>query len=878
MEEPARDDAIDRTIPGRGDGELGWFVGMLARRLFRHVKIDAEATRFVGALAQSSAIVYVVRYRSLFDFLLVSTALANAGMPRPVFAPELATFWLQPLAGFVRSISGWFRASHFIDRTRLRSEHRRRCRELVEQRQPVLIFMRSRAPGVGGVARQPEALDRARVGADYIREIVIGQWSDPQSVSFVPLAIVRGRGYRRKESRLAAVVYTVRQAPGELRRLLSFLWNWRDTTIVVGRDVQLREIVERHRPEGAERIVKRLSRALQIFLYREERMVQGPTLLPRSQVRDIVLSDPSLKRYVERYAWAKRKPEAKVWRTARRYVDGMVANYQGSYINFLEVVINQLWSRMFGKLSCVGLERVAETLKQHPIVLLPCHRSHFDYLILSYIFHRNHLSPPHIAAGDNLSFWPIGPIFRGAGAFFIRRSFGDDELYKLVFRSYLTYLIREGYTQEFFLEGGRSRSGKLMTPKLGMLSATVSAFLRGVRRDLYLVPVAIQYSRVVEEQAYQRELEGGAKEKESLGALLRARRVLQQQYGDVQVTFAEPISLSAALGELREELRDDTPHGRPVELTRESEERKRAFVETLAARILRDINDASTVTDTAIAATVLLGARSTAIRYRSFLERARALAELLPACGTPGAAPSDFGSTRRFLESAGLIRRLPEAPDVIHVPPERRLSLDFYKNNSVHWLLVPSLVSSLLLQGHDPGSLAEPLGEWLDLYRLEFPGPPAAERAALLERILSKYREAGAIDAEGRLDRRHVLVEATAGVLDSFHEPYRIVAQVLLQLERQGAAEKTIEDRIKKQYKAAFLLGEVRKPEGQSVITLNNALERYVEAGCITATRRPSRLRTRSRERWIAPGPEADRLREFESRLTAVLVTSNEDR
>jgi glycerol-3-phosphate O-acyltransferase len=143
-----------------------------------------------------------------------------------------------------------------------------------------------------------------------------------------------------------------------------------------------------------------------------------------------------------------------------------------------------MWDRMFSGLDVRGLDRVVETMKQHPIVLVPCHRSHFDYLILSYIFHENALSVPHIAAGINMAFWPLGLFFRGAGAYFIRRTFEGNPLYKAVFRKYLEYLIREGYTQEFFIEGGRSRTGKILTPKLGMLSAIVNVFVDGVRRDL----------------------------------------------------------------------------------------------------------------------------------------------------------------------------------------------------------------------------------------------------------------------------------------------------------------------------------------------------------------------------------------------------------
>src|SRR5206468_3970005 len=255
----------------------------------------------------------------------------------------------------------------------------------------------------------------------------------------------------------------------------------------------------------------------------------------------------------------------------------------------------------------------------HPVVLVPCHRSHFDYLILSYIFHTNYLSPPHIAAGINLSFWPMGPLFRGAGAFFIRRTFEDNELYKMVFRKYLTFLIREGYTQEFFIEGGRTRTGKILTPKLGMLSTILNAFVQGVRRDLYFVPISIHYGRIPEEEAYKREVAAEEKQRESLWALLRARSVLKRRYGTVYVSYADPISLNAVLGPARE--RFAAGLGDP-----EGEEEKRRFIQRLGFRLLRAVNDAAVAGATAVSATALLGAPRAACRMSDFLAAAHARA------------------------------------------------------------------------------------------------------------------------------------------------------------------------------------------------------------------------------------------------------------
>src|SRR6185295_10395566 len=187
--------------------------------------------------------------------------------------------------------------------------------------------------------------------------------------------------------------------------------------------------VEDYRREGEERLVRRLARALQIFLYREERVVWGPALLPRRVVRRQVLRDPEMVQLVKRLAHQHGVAPRRVWKEAHGYFDEMAANYNGLYFGIIEAIFNRIWRRVFAGLEIIGLDKVIATVKEHPVVLVPCHRSHFDYLILSYIFHMNYLSPPHIAAGSNLNFWPLGALFRGAGAFFIRRRFDDNELY-----------------------------------------------------------------------------------------------------------------------------------------------------------------------------------------------------------------------------------------------------------------------------------------------------------------------------------------------------------------------------------------------------------------------------------------------------------------
>ena len=847
---------------------LGLLPEYLCRTMFSHVRMDPEAIERIRSLAARGSVVYVMRYRSLVDFLLIAFILLRERLPLPEFVSDIPTLLLRPLQEIVAVLRQRVRTARMGGKELRHVEDRDRCQRLVSQGRPVLIFMRSRAGGMGLLEGRRAAVTRVRSGTDYLREIVhVGTSGQP--VFLVPVAVMRGRGFRRRESKLAMLVYSVQEAPGELKRLLSLLWNARETTITVGKEIPLSEFMQRYRQEKEERIVRRLARALQIFLHREERVVLGPTLLPKRTVRQLVIQDDELRELIRRLAKKRNQPEWQLWRTAERYFDEMAANFKGAYFAVIEFFFNRIWPRVFQGFEYSGLEKVVERVKQHPVVLVPCHRSHFDYLILSYLFHANYLSPPHIAAGINLSFWPLGPLFRGAGAYFIRRSFGDNELYKMVFRKYLTFLIREGYTQEFFIEGGRSRTGKILTPKLGMLSAIVNAFVTGVRRDLYLVPVSIHYGRVVEEESYQRELVGAEKEKETLRGLLKARALLRQKYGTVYVTFADPISLNEVLGERKEQMRLH-PNDPVVE------EEKRRLVRKLGFRLLREVNAVTVAGATSVSATVLLSTPHAAWRYPQFLLCAQTLLGLLryQKVGLTASLErnaADFKESLGFLESGGLIRRLRAEDGVIHVPPEKRMILDFYKNNTIHFFLLPCLLSRALLGGLQGAALKDEVSWWLDLYRWEFALPEREAVAAELGKLLEYFRGQGAVTASNGdvVNATHSLVRSTVGILDNFCEAYWMTAQTLGQLDEKGMAHKALLEAVRERYNTGLLLGEVLRAEGNSMVTVGNAVNRFAEIGCISVVTVP-----RQRDRLIRRGPRFAELAPLAQRLAANLQQS----
>jgi glycerol-3-phosphate O-acyltransferase len=306
------------------------------------------------------------------------------------------------------------------------------------------------------------------------------------------------------------------------------------------------------------------------FLYREEKVVEGPALRPLHRVMRAVIGAPGVRAAIRSRAEERHWPIERASAEATKMFREIAANMNSTILAFLNFIVTVILKKMFVSIELIGIEKIADYAKRNPLVLAPSHRSYCDFLILSTAFYANHLVPPHVAARDNMAFGPFGALWRRGGAFYLRRSF-EDPLYRVVFRSYVTYLIKQGYTQEFFIEGGRSRTGKTLAPRLGMLAWNVDAFLQTARHDLFFVPIAITYEYLVEERAIVGEREGEKKEEESVLGLVRARKFLRRRFGSVWVNFGEPISLASALGERREIFFRDG--------SAEVKEQKREFVE-----------------------------------------------------------------------------------------------------------------------------------------------------------------------------------------------------------------------------------------------------------------------------------------------------------
>jgi glycerol-3-phosphate O-acyltransferase len=402
--------------------------------------------------------------------------------------------------------------------------------------------------------------------------------------------------------------------------------------------------------------------------------------------------DPRVSEKIESTAASEKKSLRYARKKAGEYFDEIAADFNITYLHLFDIGLRWLWKKLFEGLdvdvSVLGM--VKEWARKGPLIFIPSHKSHLDYLILNYVLHNSHMHIPRVAAGKNLAFWPVGYIFRKAGAFFIRRSFRQPRLYVEVFNRYIKALLQEGHPLEVFIEGGRSRNGKLVLPKTGFLSILLQAHAEGFCKDLVFVPTSMVYDRIMEEQSYRKEIEGGEKEQEKLKHIIGARRLLKRKYGKVYIRFSPPVSLNEYLDQAKLE---------PREIPRR-----------FAYHLVKAINDVTLVTPLTLVATAILAAHRRGFLYSELLETVEALIRFLKAYKTPMAA-SLADSHRATQETLSLLlnwKIVEELEDAdqeeetfYFVEDEKKIELEYYKNNIIHFFIPHALVATSLLAGRE---------------------------------------------------------------------------------------------------------------------------------------------------------------------------------
>jgi glycerol-3-phosphate O-acyltransferase len=509
-----------------------------------------------------------------------------------------------------------------------------------------------------------------------------------RDVFLVPTAVYWGRAPHKEGSWLRLLFAENWALTSRARKFVSVLINGRNVMVEMGEPISLRSLLDAT-PAGDQ--ARRVTRVLRGILRRQRAVRIGPDLSHRRTIIARVLRARAVRAVVAADAKDKHTTFRPGLLQARKYAFEIAANYSHAFVQIAEKLLGRVWNRVYDGVKLNHAGTLKEVSEGNEVVYVPCHRSHMDYLLMSYIIYHQGYALPHIAAGINLNIPVIGRFLRKGGAFFIRRSFGGNALYTVVFMKYLAAIMARGHSIEYFIEGGRSRTGRLLQPKTGMLSMTVRSFLRDPVRPVVFVPVYFGYERIVEANTYISELSGAPKKKESWLDLILSLRVLRERFGTVHVNIGEPIKLDSLLDQhlpsWRTQRFDDDTRLPAVN----------ALVGELGSSIMRGINSAAAVTPINLLATTLLASPRGALPESALLRQLDLYLKLLRAFPySPRVTVTDATPAEIVLygESLKIISRVPhKLGDVVKMSDESAQLIAYYRNNVLHLFALPSLVA-----------------------------------------------------------------------------------------------------------------------------------------------------------------------------------------
>ena len=479
---------------------------------------------------------------------------------------------------------------------------------------------------------------------------------------------------------------------GRFRRLISLLLNGRGTIVQFAAPVPLRQFLsDEHDDPNA---LRKLSRVLRVHFRRIRAAVIGPDLSHRRTMIENVVNAAPVQAAIATAASKDGITREQAAKKARDFAWEIAADLSHPFVRSVSYMLTGLWDRIYHGVEMHHFDKLRAIAPGHEIIYVPCHRSHIDYLLLSYLLYRNGVVVPHIAAGVNLNLPVLGALLRRGGAFFMRRSFSDP-FYSTVFREYMSQLLARGVSIEYFVEGGRSRTGRTLAPRGGLLSMTVRSFLRESHRPVVFQPVYIGYEKIMEGDSYIGELSGKAKEKESLLGLFHAFGKLRENYGKVAVNFGEPIFLTPLLDGVDANWRDATadPEAKPAWL--------KGAVDALAERIVVHINCAADVNPVNLLALALLSAPKHAMAESDLvaqLELSRALLTELPYADRVTITPLDADAIIAYGEQMRFVQRIAHPlGDVLVSEGRNAILLSYFRNNVLHLFAAPAWIACCFL-------------------------------------------------------------------------------------------------------------------------------------------------------------------------------------
>ena len=671
--------------------KIGIIPLFFLRRLFAGIRVNPELESTIADLPDQATIVYVSKTKSYFEFLCYFTRYMQEGLPFPQLCFDCAIRILQPIDRLARIFIAQMQSvvRRFRFRDPYRSEYIRRkigngttaFLPLLEKQDFYRSFVKSKT--------------------DPIRHLIDLQRTMDRPICLIPQVLFFSKKPASTMPTLIDIFFGSPQKPGKWRRLATLFNKPGNIFIETGDPVNLKHFLGL--PQNHERsdayLGLKLRRDLLSHINATRKSITGPTVKMPEEIRQDILTSEELRQFMVTYA---RRREIKIFdahREAMGYVDEIAANYSPAFINLAHRLLKPFLGTVFESVTFNKemLTRIKRMARNGPIVFVPAHKSHMDSLLLLYTLYDNHMPCPHTFAGINLAFWPMGSLFRRGGAFFVRRSFKGAVFYAKVFSAYIFQLLKEGFNIAVYIEGTRSRSGKLLQPQLGMLNILLHAFFEKSCPNLIFVPVFISYDRIPDENTYLHEISGGKKSPENFRQMLKAKAMLKKRYGSVHINFGQPLDLNGVLAE-------QGLYGNRI-----TAKEQNRLCRDIGAQLMHAIDRQSVVTPQSLIAGALLSGAKEIVTRKELMFRIDASMSLLVAqdahladslaqghqAAVEGALRHYRG--RKFIQGIDTPSKGQEQQDAWRIVENRRNALDYYKNISIYHFIPTALTAMAVL-------------------------------------------------------------------------------------------------------------------------------------------------------------------------------------
>ncbi len=827
----------------------------LYRRFFDRIVVDDEWLNTVRDCAANGRIVYMLRSLNFVDFLALDHITKRYQLPQIRFT-NLGPGLVNPMG------KGW------LDRVLPNSNTgAAELQDALSHANGAAALFLRRPPNMLAIAAGSASGSRGlREGEELMHALIELQRQSARPIMLVPQVFVWTKRPDTRGTGPLDMFLGPREWPSPARVIGQLLANYHNVSLRVGRPIDLRGFIQEWGSTSDTALLNKLVYTLLRRMERERRSVTGPVDKAPDRVRQEILRSRRFQNTLDKLVTSDLERREALTK-ANEMLRKMQALPDATAHRALEVVLRRIFERIYHGIDVdpEGLRLLRELSRDGSFVLLPSHKSYIDFLVVSWVLFKANMPLPMIVAGENLSFFPMGPVFRRGGAFFIRRTFRGDRLYAAVVDAYVRRLIKDGFALELFLEGMRSRTGKLLSPKFGLLNMVVSA-VRGMdSRPVFFVPISIGYERIVEAESHRHEITGGEKIKEDAAGLLSATEVLRHRYGSINVQFGRPITLR----EVEDQLGYAPGAMSPKQI--------RTTVVRLGNHVMDEINRVTAVTPGALTALALLSHHRRGLAHDKLLRHCERLLNILRQSGarTAPALATNTGVLRReaireaaqmFVDADvievhstfGLSPRRDRGgkahagPGAIYTIVEtKRVDMDTSKNIIIHFFVERALLATTMLPSSD-GPLTIDLvrsrmHDLAGLLRNEFRFRPPEDFDQTVDETLEAMLECGELERSDAGHLRpgpghdgwsgHKWLLAYAAMIRNFLEGYRIFVRTLTALLDEPSTEKDIVKKALATGNRMYLAGEIERREAVSTPILQNALVTFQERGVLRSAR-----------------------------------------